>query len=51
MKFNWGTGIALFYSLFMITMIYMVYQSTQHNRNLVVGELLRKRFDLSISFK
>ena len=36
MKFNWGTGIAIFYILFMGTMIYMVYKSTQHDRNLVV---------------
>lgn len=42
MKFNWGTGIALFYSLFMGTMIYMVYQSTQTNRNLVVENYYEK---------
>lgn len=42
MKFNWGTGITLFYSLFMMTMIYMVYQSTQVNRNLVVDNYYEK---------
>ena len=42
MKFNWGTGITLFYSLFMLTMIYMVYQSTQVDRNLVVDNYYEK---------
>ncbi|MFK8006298.1 MAG: FixH family protein [Saprospiraceae bacterium] len=42
MKINWGTGITLFYSLFMVTMIYMVYQSTQTNRNLVVENYYEK---------
>ena len=42
MKFNWGTGIALFYLLFMSTMIYFVYQSTQHDRNLVVDNYYEK---------
>ena len=42
MKINWGTGIAIFYSLFMATMIYMVYQSTQHDRNLVIENYYEK---------
>ncbi len=42
MKFNWGMGITLFYSLFMMTMIYMVYQSTQVNRNLVAENYYEK---------
>ncbi|AEE47920.1 FixH family protein [Haliscomenobacter hydrossis] len=35
MKFNWGTGIAVFYSLFVITMVYSVYRSTQFDNSLV----------------
>lgn len=42
MKFNWGTGITLFYVSFMFTMIYMVYQSTQTDRNLVVENYYEK---------
>ena len=42
MKFNWGTGITLFYLLFMFTMIYMVYQSMQVERNLVVENYYEK---------
>lgn len=42
MNFNWGMGITLFYTLFMITMIYMVYQSTQVDRNLVVENYYEK---------
>lgn len=42
MKFNWGTGITLFYVSFMFTMIYMVYQSTQTDRNLVIENYYEK---------
>lgn len=42
MKFNWGTGITLFYVIFMFAMIYMVYQSTQVERNLVVENYYEK---------
>lgn len=45
MRINWGTGIAFFYATFMVTMIYMVYQSTQHDINLVVDNYYEK--DLS----
>ena len=41
-KFNWGTGIGLFYILFMTTMIYMVYQSTLVDRNLVIENYYEK---------
>ena len=35
MKINWGSGIAIFYSLFVITMVYAVYRSTQFDNSLV----------------
>ena len=42
MKFNWGTGIALFYLFFMGSMIFMVYRSTQHDRNMVAEDYYEK---------
>lgn len=36
MKFNWGTGIALFYGLFAAVLIFAVISSTTHNNSLVV---------------
>lgn len=35
MKFNWGTGIALFYCIFAGTMIFFVFKSTQYDHSLV----------------
>lgn len=35
MKFNWGTGIALFYSLFVLALVWQVYQSTTYDNALV----------------
>ncbi|MCC6460501.1 MAG: FixH family protein [Saprospiraceae bacterium] len=35
MKFNWGTGIALVYGLFALSMIAMVVRSRQHDPGLV----------------
>lgn len=36
MKFNWGTGIFLAYTIFALTMFWAVYQSTKHDNSLVV---------------
>lgn len=36
MKFNWGTGIALFYSLFMVVLLYFVIKSTTYDNSLVI---------------
>lgn len=36
MKFNWGTGIALFYSTFATVLIFAVIKSTTHDNSLVV---------------
>lgn len=36
MKFNWGTGIFLFYSIFAATLFFAVYRSTKHDHSLVV---------------
>ena len=35
-KFNWGTGIFIFYSVFAATLFFAVYRSTQHDHSLVV---------------
>lgn len=36
MKFNWGTGIFLAYTIFALSMFWAVYQSTKHDNSLVV---------------
>ncbi len=36
MKFNWGTGIALFYGTFAAVLIFAVIKSTTHDNSLVV---------------
>jgi hypothetical protein len=38
MKFNWGTGIFIFYTLFAITLISMVIRSTQYDHSLVAKD-------------
>lgn len=35
MKFNWGTGIALFYGTFMVVLLYFVIKSTTQDNSLV----------------
>lgn len=35
-KFNWGTGIFIFYSVFAASLFYQVYRSTQYDHSLVV---------------
>lgn len=35
MKFNWGTGIALFYGLFVVILVGAVIKSTQYDNSLV----------------
>ncbi|MEL6721330.1 MAG: FixH family protein [Bacteroidota bacterium] len=35
MKFNFGTGIAIFYTIFAATMVYFVFKSTQYDHSLV----------------
>lgn len=42
MKFNWGTGIFIFYSLFAISLFYQVYKSTQYDNSLVVDNYYEK---------
>ncbi|MEZ4931820.1 MAG: FixH family protein [Saprospiraceae bacterium] len=36
MKFNWGTGIFLFYGIFAATLFFAVYRSTKYDHSLVV---------------
>lgn len=35
MKLNWGSGIAIFYTLFVLTMVYMVVRASQTDVNMV----------------
>ena len=42
MKLNWGTGIAIFYSLFMIAMISMVIKSCNNKSHLVLENYYQK---------
>ena len=35
MKFSWGTGIAIFYSLFVLTFVFLVIKSTTYDNSLV----------------
>jgi hypothetical protein len=42
MKFNWGTGIAIFYTTFALFMIFMVIRSTYHDNSLVVDDYYAK---------
>lgn len=38
MKFNWGTGIALFYTLFVLALVFQVIKSTQYDNSLVTKD-------------
>jgi len=42
MKFNWGMGIALFYSIFAAALFFQVYKSTQYDNSLVVEDYYAK---------
>ena len=42
MKINWGTGIAIFYTLFVIAMVSMVVKSTYHKAHLVQEDYFNK---------
>ncbi len=42
MKFNWGTGIFIFYTLFALSLFYQVYKSTQYDHSLVVDNYYEK---------
>lgn len=35
MKFNWGTGIAVFFTAFVLALVFQVYKSTQYDHSLV----------------
>jgi hypothetical protein len=36
MKFNWGTGIAIFYIIFVVSLVFQVFKSRQYDHSLVV---------------
>ena len=42
MKFNWGHGIAVFFSIFVLTLVYFVYRSTQYDFSLVAKDYYAK---------
>ena len=42
MKFNWGTGIFIFYSIFACSLIFIVYKSTRYDHSLVVEDYYAK---------
>ncbi len=42
MKFNWGTGIFLFYTVFVLFFVVLVYKSTQRDNSLVFEDYYAK---------
>lgn len=42
MKWNWGYGIALFYTIFVLALGYQLYRSFQYDRSLVVDDYYAK---------
>ena len=42
MKFNWGTGIFVFYCVFATSLFLQVYQSTKYDRSLVADDYYAK---------
>ena len=42
MKFNWGTGIALFYTLFVLVLVFAVIKSTGVDHSLVTEDYYQK---------
>jgi len=42
MKFNWGMGIAIFYTTFVVALVYQVVKSTQYDHSLVAEEYYAK---------
>ncbi|PKP44885.1 MAG: hypothetical protein CVT95_10295 [Bacteroidetes bacterium HGW-Bacteroidetes-12] len=45
MKLNWGTGIAIFIGLFIITMVSMVFKAGQQSHELVTTDYYAKELD------
>jgi hypothetical protein len=45
MKLNWGTGIAIFYSLFVIVLVAFVFKSMTYDNSLVVEDYYQKDID------
>jgi nitrogen fixation protein FixH len=42
MKLNWGSGIAIVYTIFALAMLFAVYQSTKQDNSLVVENYYQK---------
>ena len=38
MKFNWGTGIAIFYSVFVLVLVFAVFKSRNYDHSLVSNQ-------------
>lgn len=45
MKLNWGTGIAIFIGIFIITMVSMVFKASQQSHELVTTDYYAKELD------
>lgn len=45
MKFNWGTGIAIFYTLFVLALVFAVVKSTTVDHSLVTEDYYQKDLD------
>lgn len=51
MKFNWGHGITIFFSLFVAFMVYMVVQSHQVNIDLVTEDYYAKEVTYQVQIE
>lgn len=47
MKFNWGTGIALFYGIFALSMVGVVFASRRHDP----GLMQKNYYDLDLNYQ
>lgn len=53
MKFNWGSGIFVLYTAFVMFMLFMVFKSAQHKEELVTQDYYQKELEYQdiINFK
>jgi hypothetical protein len=50
-KFNWGTGIFLFYTVFAGSLFFQVYQSTRYDHSLVVEDYYAQDLDYQNTYE
>ena len=51
MKFNWGTGIFLFYTIFALSLVFQVFKSTQYDNSLVVDNYYEEDLNYQAQFE